>query len=264
MEDNFDKKLARDEYAVSGLYQDPDVAEKYIRNRFVLSWQKLLHTSQVRAIQSALDRYSPASLLEIAPGPARLAVDLTYVNNGYMLEFSREMVKLAEARLKKVKKNGNWSIIHGNAFELRSNEILPDQFDMVYSFRFIRHFHQADRRRIYREIRSKLKMDGILIFDVVDKFTRNRLDSKGTHDTENALPVYDVTYTKAEFNSEMAANGFDVISLRPVLNHFWIQYWISIKLYDIFPEFHVKLINFFERIPTPAPLEWIAVCRRVR
>jgi SAM-dependent methyltransferase len=244
---------------VAAVYQDPQVAQTYIQNRFATSWQRLLHQIQVERVQTVYEMASGKTLLEIAPGPARIAVDLDISSPGYMVEFSREMIIQAQNRLETAGKRHFWQIIHGNAFDLDQIHTLPEKIDFIYSFRMIRHFKYLDRQRIYRQVRSRLAPQGFFMFDLVNRSVREKLDRKAP--PKDALPVYDVTYTKEGFVREMAANRFEVIQMQPVLSHFFWQSWISIKCYDIFPAAHEKIIQALEKIPSKRPLEWVALCR---
>ena len=244
---------------MSAVYQDPQVARTYMKRRFLTSWQRLLHQVQVQAVQAACQTSSPETLLEIAPGPARIAVDLDIGTPGYMVEFSREMIIQAQKRLDAAGKQHLWQIIHGSAFDLDRIHALPEKIDFIYSFRLIRHFKYLDRQRVYRQVRARLAPQGLFMFDLVNRSVREKLDRKTP--PKDALPVYDVTYTKEGFLQEMAKNRFEVIQMQPVLTHFPWQSWISIKLYDIFPAYHEKIIQVLEQIPSKTPLEWIALCR---
>jgi hypothetical protein len=63
---------ANGESSVASLFSNEAVAGTYIQNRFSSSWEKLLHTSQVRQINHAIRAYQSHTILDIAPGPARL------------------------------------------------------------------------------------------------------------------------------------------------------------------------------------------------
>ena len=253
------RNLADDETGVSSLYKDQTVADSYIKKRFTYSWQLLLHQAQVLEINTVIRRIQPQSILEIAPGPARLTVDLEGVKQGVMLEYSKEMLKVARKRLTEKGLDRAWELVHGNAFELSK---LPGCFDFVYTFRFIRHFRWHDRSRLYGGISERLKKGGLLMFDVVNSCTRDKLDEKTTPPREDALPVYDVTYTERGFRAEMDRYGFTVISMVPVLKHFKLQSRFSSKLDDVFPNLSAYLVHIFEKVPAIHPLEWIALCKK--
>jgi len=252
-------ELASNERAVSALYQNSTVANKYIQDRFVLAWQQLLHRMQVRSVQQSIQLFNPDNVLEIAPGPARLTTELTGISKGTMLEYSSDMINVARVRLQEHELLNKWTIVHGNAFELKD---CPGPFDFIYTFRFIRHFDEEHRVRLYAAIHSRLRLHGILMFDVVNS-TYNMQDRPSANKTADALPVFDAGYTPKQFRDEMNAGGFEVLDMHPVIRHFRIQAWISSKLYDVVPAFSRRIVQAIETIPSRSPLEWIAVCRRM-
>jgi len=256
--------MAKDEYSVSKLYQNQTIADEYVEKRFNFSWQRLLHAKQVQFIETAVNLYSPVNILELAPGPARISVDLNCITKGYMIENSQAMIDVAKKKLKEKGTLGLWEIFQGNAFELDKFDTILEKMDLIYTFRFIRHFHKADRVRLYESMKRMLTTGGLFLLDVVNKPLRLKLEKKIQPLPDDALPVYDVTYTKEEFVNEMDENGFDVISFEPVLTNFEIQKFISIKFYDIFPALEEKLVNALERIPLSQPLEWLALCKKQR
>ncbi|MDR3090482.1 MAG: class I SAM-dependent methyltransferase [Desulfobulbaceae bacterium] len=252
--------LAADEHTVSTLYQNAIVADKYIQARFVLAWQQLLHQTQTHSLRQALQVFNPGSILEIAPGPARLSTELTDIQNGVMLEYSQEMIDVARDRLKERNLLDRWSIIHGNAFDVKD---CPGPFDLIYTFRFIRHFDKDDRTRLYTAIRSRLNPCGILVFDVVNSAYNMQDKPSSAAKQSDALSVFDVGYTVKEFQAEMNIAGFEVLDMRPVARHFRIQALISSKLYDVAPNLARRIVRVIETIPSRSPLEWIAVCRKM-
>jgi len=253
-------ELASDEKAVSALYQNSAVADKYIQARFVLAWQQILHTIQVQSLRRSMQLFKPDSILEIAPGPARLSTELTDIRNGVMLEYSQEMIDVARVRLKECGLLNKWTIVHGNAFEPKD---CPGPFDFIYTFRFIRHFDEDERMRLYAAIHSRLKPHGILMFDVVNSTYNMQARPSSAAKQSSALPVFDVGYTVKEFHTEMNTAGLEVLSMCPVVRHSRLQKWISSKLYDLTPGFSRLIVQIIEAIPSRSPLEWIAVCRKM-
>lgn len=255
------RPLADSRTTVSKLYEDGRVAGEYLAQRGQFSWQRLLHQLQTAVLQREIAATRPNSVLELAPGPARHAVGLAGIRQGVMLENSTAMIKIAQERLKQARLDRIWSVVQGSAFEL---DILGDQnpFDLVYSFRFIRHFDRDERRALYSGIRSRLRTNGTLVFDVVNKRVRDRLDTRTAPAAQSALPVFDMTYEPDSFRTEMNAAGFAVRALVPVIGHFQLQSTISHKLDAVAPALSRGLIGAIERIPATQPLEWVAVCSK--
>ena len=207
----------RHEQTVASLYSDHNVVETYLERRFSFAWSRLLHHRQVAAINQVIKTVQPEQIIEIAPGPARIAVELRGVQKGLMIDYSEPMLTLARQRLAPAGLNTIWELRHHNAFDLKS---LHQQGNFVYSFRFIRHFETQERSRLYRSIHNVLKNEGLLMLDVVNRDVRQVLDAKHSHHPSNELDVFDVTFSPEEFSQEMSAHRFSVVSLTPVVRHF--------------------------------------------
>jgi 2-polyprenyl-3-methyl-5-hydroxy-6-metoxy-1,4-benzoquinol methylase len=251
---------ARDEQRVASLYQDEEVAETYIRKRFSQVWSRLLHRKQVAEVNRVIRDYQPDRILEIAPGPARITTELQGVRRGMMLEYSEAMLTLAQRRLVMAGLTEIWEFRHGDAFEL---DRLQCQFDLVYTFRFIRHFQQSDRVRLYRGIAACLPRQGLLMLDVVNRTVRQKLDGEQPARSPGELDVYDETYTPETFRQEIQVHGFEVLRLVPVVTHFVLQSRISCRLEHRFQTVSDLLVRMLEQLPLTQPLEWVALCRKV-
>jgi SAM-dependent methyltransferase len=255
---NVDNSL-RDENGVALLYSDAKVAKTYLQERFNFSWSRLLHRSQVAEVNRAIRSYHPELILEIAPGPARMATELRGVCKGLMIDYSEEMLALARRRLESTGLSSVWEIKHHNAFDLMSIE---GQWDLLYTFRFVRHFDAGERERLYHGIYSRLKPGGLFMLDVVNRHIRSKIEGKTDRPADGALPVYDVTYSLNQFKSEMSTYGFTVLSMKPVIRYFRIQSWLSYTLDHYVPSFSSRLVNLFETLPSRNPLEWIALAKK--
>ena len=245
---------AHTEKDVANAYKKKDVAQQYIKERFSFSWSKLLHEMQVTTVKKAVKKYNPQHIVELAPGPARIATDLEPIS-GTMVEFSEEMIHIAKQRLKA---NSAWNIIHGNAFSLSTMNL---SCDFLYTFRFIRHFKQEERTKLYKEIYNTLSDRGILIFDVVNAKVRQKLENK-KEKFNPKIAIHDAIYSKKSFAEEMKNNGFEVISMIPVIHYFSLQSWISYKFDHRIKPFSKLSVYLMEKIPSNQPLEWICICRK--
>ncbi|GJM43888.1 MAG: hypothetical protein DHS20C21_07300 [Gemmatimonadota bacterium] len=249
---------AKDERAVKELYQDEAVARNYIDERLRRAWWRHLHNVQVREINRVIAEHAPADILEIAPGPARLAPDVRGVQSGLMVEASPQMIEVARERLQAAGLADVWDLTEGNVFDLSPVE---REFDFVFTFRLIRHFHEGERRRIYEQVASKLRPGGFFLFDMVNKKVRDRLDAERD---QEGLDVFDVTYAdRSEIAAEMRASGFELVKLTNVLNHFSVQSTLSYKLDDRFFAPVLGAIQLLDSVPSAHPLEWVALFRKV-
>ncbi len=250
---------ARHEGSVRELYQDEAVARKYIDERLGHAWWRHLHDIQVGEVNRALAQVEPDEVLEIAPGPARLAPDLRGVKRGLMIEASPQMIEVAAGRLKEHGLDSVWDIEEGNAFDLSPIE---RQFDLAFTFRLIRHFEAEERTRIYEQVAARLRPGGLFVFDVVNRTVRKRLDARSGEGS--GLDVFDALYAdRAEVAAELSPCGFELVSLTNVLNHFDVQSTLSNKLDDRFFGAVLTVIRWIDALPSANPLEWVATFRRV-
>ena len=260
--DQIHKSIADEPKSVAEIYEDETVAGTYLDKRLRFSSQRVLHSAQVAAVNTVISRYQPQLVLELAPGPARLSTELCGLKRGVMIENSIEMLAIAQKRLERAGCANRWQMINGDAFQM--DALVPTgAFDFAYSFRFIRHFRDSDRERLYRGLYNCLSPSGLLMIDVVNAQVRTRLDRRRPEPASNELRIYDACYSKRTFADEMTKSGFEVLSLTPVLKHFGIQSFLSYKLDDIIPGMVERILRAIERLPTWDPLEWISLCRKL-
>lgn len=254
-------KIADEKNAVAAIYEKNSITESYLDKRLQFTWQRLLHRKQVEAMNDVLAVSKPESCLEVAPGPARLAVELKGIRRGVMVENSQEMVAIANRRLHDAGIAGVWEVRKGDAFAL-SASIPASSVDLVYTFRFLRHFRTQEREQLYRELSGCLKPGGLLVFDVVGSREFKRVEARNPERPAGEIAIYDVTYDEQEFRAEMERNGFSVVRMLPILKHFSVQSWLSYKGDDRAPAVVGALVEALEMLPHTEPLEWVAVCKK--
>jgi ubiquinone/menaquinone biosynthesis C-methylase UbiE len=234
---------------IRSAYEGNAVAARYVSERFANELHGLLHRRQVAAGQKALDAIGTGRALEIAPGPGRLTRDLRPTGQLTCLEFNEGMI--AEGR-RACGQRASW--VRGNGFQLP----FAAEFSMLYSFRFIRHFHGVDRARLFGEIRRVLLPGGLLVMDAV-----NERISRPLRETDpKAYTIYDKLYQPDQLQHELAGAGFETVSLEPVQKCYR---WQSLSQWLIGPRsrwLNRVLINALERLPMRDGLEWIVTCRR--
>jgi len=257
-----EKPLADEHRSVAAIYESGAIAGSYLDKRMQFSWQRLLHDRQVAILQKAFDGANPERVLEVAPGPARLSVELKGVKRATMVENSEEMIAIARERLQRAGLAAAWDVVGGNAFEL-TRHVPAGAFDFAYTFRFLRHFRTQEREQLYAMLRDSLRPQGLLVFDVVGEVVHRKLEEKNPTRSAAEIAIYDVTYTPESFRAEMKKNGFEVVSLEPVLGYFGLQSLLSYKLDDVIRPVIPPLLRALELLPSGTPLEWVAVCRKV-
>ena len=236
-------------------YRDEKRAGGYVGNRFREPLGALLHDRQVGRVRSFLERLPQGRVLEIACGPARLTTDLEPSPDAraVAMDASGPMLQVAAQRIAE-EGSDRWRFIQGDAFNLPFEE----QFDLVYSFRLIRHFETGDRKRLYQQILRVLKPGGRLVFDAVHEKVSTPLRKASPGD----YPVYDVLYDADELRKELEEAGFSDIRLEPVQRHYPILYKLQVLVAPRSRAIARAAMEFVDRFCFGAPLEWVVTCRR--
>jgi ubiquinone/menaquinone biosynthesis C-methylase UbiE len=239
---------------IRSAYSQTTTAEDYIDKRFVSAWGAVLHAAQVDVVNSVIRTHGVKQVLEIAPGPARLSRDVSGFERGFLCEFNESMLQVARKRLEGAP--GRWRLIRADGFRL---PLRPQaRLDLVYTFRFIRHFEAEDRALLYHEIRSVLKAGGLFIFDAVN--VKVGVPAR-VQDGLAAYPIYDEFYTREALDRELIQHGFTPMSVTPVIRHMTLQQKIQVLVGPRSNALARRLIALLEHVPGN-PLEWVVVCRK--
>ena len=235
-------------------YRDDRVASAYVEERFRAPLGALLHQRQVAAMRSVIGRARPGRVLEIAPGPARLTVDVAPMLGAppVVIDASPQMLVQARRRLAAV--NHRASLVEGDAFQLP----FPAMFDLVYTFRLIRHFDDPDRARLYRQIARVLKPGGYLVFDAVnERVSRPMRERARPGDHQH----FDALLKPEDVIRELSDEGFAVERLIGVQHRYPLLQQIQIL---VGPRSSVLARGAMEVVDRLGgePLEWVVVCRR--
>ena len=238
------------EQEIQAAYSASERAKAYVNCRFSYPLMELLHERQVGAVNRIMRRWQPRRSLEVAPGPGRLTRDVAPAGELACLEFNEGMI--AEGR-RACGPAVQW--MQGNAFELPFEQ----EFDFLYSFRFVRHFHRDDRRRLYEQFRGVLKPGGWLMLDAVNAAVSAPLRAAHPGD----YPIYDKLYeSEEELRSEMQEAGFDVVQVDPVQRWFNLQSRVQVMIGPRSRWLCRCLIQTLESLRRGPALEWIVTCRR--
>ena len=239
---------------LASLYQKDYIAESYVGERFSKPLGRVQHQCQVECLNGLIKQYEARYILEIACGPARLTADVKGFRRGIAIDSSEQMLEIAQQRVKNSEK---WQFINGDAFSIN----LSDRFQLIYTFRFIRHFRLQERMELYRRFHRLLDEKAIFVFDAVHyektAFFR-RLENRGQE------RIYDKVYASSrELEDEVSRAGYEILELKGVIHHFYIQAGISRISNKLRKDnIAVKVIRSLERIRLGRPLEWIVICRR--
>ncbi len=235
-------------------YSDINTASVYIDKRFEAPIGRILHEHQVKFINQFIKENNIQNVLEIACGPARLTLEIEGIKQGIAVDFNESMLSVAKERLKRVNKLDKWRLYQADAFNLD----LDKKFDLIYTFRFIRHFMQSDRQLLYNNIKKHLVTQGYLIFDVVNEEVSYTQRLKTGIDN---FKIYDKLFKRQEFIDEMEKSGFSVVKLEPVQVHYNLLYKIQIYLAPRSYSLAYRLMKMIEYNFHANPMEWIALCR---
>ncbi len=239
------------EHEIQDSYRDSGVAQRYIENRFVSELMRLLHDRQVGAVNRVMSRVGPRQSLEIAPGPGRLTRDVRPAGELTCLEYNEAMIEQGRTACPAAVR---W--VQGNAFELPFD---AEAFDFAYSFRFVRHFHRDDRRRLYGEVRRVLRPGAMFVFDAVNRVVSEPLRKANP----DGYPIYDKLYNDPdEIRRELADDGFRMVECVPVQKRFSAQYRAQVLLGPRSRLLARAAIRVLERLGKGSPLEWIVTCCR--
>ena len=230
-------------------YRGDKTSGGYVTERFASELNRILHERQVDAINAVIRSIKPRRVLDIAPGPGRLTRDLDLVGMTVCLEYNEGMIEHGRMAC-----NGKATWIRGDGFHLP----FAPAFDLIYCFRFIRHFHHEDRKRLYAEIKRVLRPGGYFIVDAVNDSISRPL--REAH-PEN-YPIYDKLFRREELYAELTNAGFEPTELLPVQKHYDWQYRSQIFLGPRANWLNRLVIKALERSWCRDGLEWIATCRQ--
>jgi SAM-dependent methyltransferase len=230
-------------------YEGEPIAAKYIEQRFANELYRLLHERQVVTTQRLMDKVRPKCVLEIAPGPGRLLRDLRPTGMVVCLEYNEAMIQHGRPAC-----DGKAVWVRGNGFQIPFVQI----FDLVYSFRFVRHFHRQDRERLYAEIRRVLKPGGAFVMDAV----KERISRRLREENPAEYPIYDKLYRLEELRKELTDAGLLPVRIDAVQKRYRWQYRSQVLLGPRANWLNRFVIRALERLPGGDGLEWVVTCRR--
>ena len=235
-------------------YRSDAVAQAYIAERFRQPLGAALHDRQTAALLRVIHQARPDRVLELAPGPARLTVDVTRAFTGQLVMVDNSMQMLREAR-KRLGPRTQGRSAQADAFALP----FRNDFDMVYSFRLIRHFDTAERAALYKQIAQVLKPNGLLVFDAVNRIVSEPLRARAT---PGEYQHFDALLRPEQLRQELADAGFHIVSLEGVQHSFGALQKVQVLVAPRAPRLARQLIGAIDRLGRGEPLEWIVTCRR--
>jgi SAM-dependent methyltransferase len=146
--------------------------------------------------------------------------------------------------------------VQGDAFALPFDA----EFDLVYAFRLIRHFGEADRAQLYAELARVLKPGGFLVFDAVNAVVSAPLRANAS---PGEYSHFDALLTPRAVREEVVRHGFSVESLAGVQHRYGLLLSLQTLLAPRAPGLAGLAMDMVDRVGRGEPLEWIVTCRRV-
>jgi ubiquinone/menaquinone biosynthesis C-methylase UbiE len=242
--------------AIRRAYEDEQLADDYVHSRYEDDrFGRVLHAAQIDVLRRVLHDKCDAPILEVACGPARLTAELPDVRRGLALDGSRAMITIAARRLGERGVRG-WRLLCGDAFEL---PFTSGRFEVLLSFKLIRHFDAAGRAALLREFARVLKPGGMLLLDVAHKNATEWLHKKW------GVPgswVDDYYFDASSLRAEVEREPFRVDRLHAIQRPIALQYLVDARVAGRWPRVADTLSRTVNRLPFGQPLEWIAQCRR--
>ena len=90
-----------------------------------------------------------------------------------------------------------------------------------------------------------------------------RLLGRAQAENDTRLKVFDATFTEEAFRGEMKDHGFEVVTMKPIIKHYFWQAKLSHRLANRAPRLANWAVRLAEWLPSKQPLEWIATCRKI-
>jgi SAM-dependent methyltransferase len=238
---------------LKAFYDDPEVVGAYLDRRTTQPLNSVLHERQVAFLNRAITSLRPDRVLEVAPGPARLAAEVEPVPVAVGIDASPRM--LAEARRRTGARRRRWAFVRGDAFRL---PFATGSFDFAYTLKFIRHFDRAGRAALYGELVRVLRPGGHVVLDA-----QNRLVAE-PHRLARGLdryPVYDELFLREELVAELEAAGLRPVRIEGIMRRFGWQWRLNrLRRCRLGPAARF-LIRTLERGPDRNPSTWMVLCK---
>ena len=236
-------------------YQDDGVAQAYIRNRFESVLGARLHARQVACVLNLIRAQKLREAIEIAPGPARVTVDVApALERVTLVDASAEMLREARRRLEAAGRARAVRLVRADAFALP----IAHACDLVYTFRLIRHFERPDRLKLYRQIAGVLRPGGWFVFDAVNREVSEPLRARTP---SGAHQHYDALLDPGAIVSEVREAGFGDPVLHGVQRRYAALEWLQIYVAPRWAKGAEVAMSTVESLGGQ-PLEWVVVCQR--
>jgi len=199
----YGKTLVKGPEEIKAYYSQFEIAENYNADRFMQFPENCIDLLERTSIGNIIqDRFKGArvKILDIAPGDGRIMQEDLKYGDCLGVDSSEAMLRLMKDRFR------NFDNLKTKSLDYFKDD-LKEQFDVITTFRYIRHFEYFQRKDLYQKIKNNLKNKGILIFDVPNIKFEFPVRNQNGWDKYN---IYDVFTTKEEMIAELEENGFKI------------------------------------------------------
>lgn len=200
--------LVKGHNTIKEYYQNINVANNYNETRFLLYPGNYYDSFERASIGIIIENLfsDKIDILDIASGDGRIVQEDVKYGFCTSVDSSRAMLDIVEKRYKSL----------GLLKTVMCDYFLDDiegVYDVVTTFRYIRHYDYVQRKILYQRIHNNLKDGGILIFDVPNiKYIMNTRNSGNWGD----FNIYDVFWDDKSIVRELEENKFEVKYLIPI------------------------------------------------
>lgn len=213
-----DKYLVKGNSNIKKYYENQSIVANYEETRFVEYPMSVVNELEKIAVDEIITKEvkkitSELQILDIATGTGRILEKLIDKGQCTVIDNSSEMLKVI---INKYGSTDKLRLIKGDFLDTKIN----DKFDIITTFRYIRHFDNVERGEIFRRICSILNPNGLLIFDVPNLKTEIALRNSIGWEHFN---IYDVFWTPQTLEDELQEYGFEIIKMVPVDGYYFEQ-----------------------------------------
>lgn len=204
-----DKYLVKGHDSIKEYYQRQEIATKYNEERFLEFPANCFDAFERVSIGIAFEniiKKNDIKILDIASGDGRIVQEDIKYGMCVAIDSSQAMLDVI------LQKYGQTERVITRLCDLFT-DTLEDKFDVVTTFRYIRHFDYKERKLIYEKIKKCLNDKGKLIFDVPNLRYAMKDREKGNWGDFN---IYDVFWTEDTIIRELSSNHFVVKYLIPI------------------------------------------------
>lgn len=209
------KYLVKGNNSIKTYYESQEIVVNYDTDRFVEYPMSVVNRIEQMLVYNLVGEYGKfreLKIIDIATGTGRILDSLHSLGDCTVIDNSQEMLKIILERYgKKI------NILKGDFFDM----VLSSTYDVVTSFRYIRHFEAIERNTLMIKINKITKLGGIFIFDVPNIEAELQLRQKIGWQHFN---IYDVFWNKASIENELMRYGFKLIELLPIDGYLFKEY----------------------------------------